>query len=234
VLIAGAFGRIAGSALDVELFIPPIKQQIKKLNGDALIRLLGSPIEEPIYEARTKGKRYAKHLSPLQHLRDRYNLILDPLLHQDYIGSFKQVVPFVVPPWWKPPEVRIAPTKEQAIKEHDLITLYSGPGTMNIYTDGSGLDGAIGAAAVMYDSALNNSKHYLRHCVTRGKKANLGNATNATVFSGELKGIELGFQMVPTPGPPLEYRTVNIWTDNQAALRNIRKPKRCSGQQYLI
>jgi ribonuclease HI len=65
VLIAGAFGRIAGSALDVELFIPLIKQQIKKLNGDALIQLLGSPIEEPIYEARTKGKRYAKHLSPL-------------------------------------------------------------------------------------------------------------------------------------------------------------------------
>jgi hypothetical protein len=81
---------------------------------------------------------------------------------------------------------------------------------MNIYTDGSGLDGAIGAAAVMYNSALNNSKHYLRHCVTRGKKANLRNVTNAIVFLGELKGIELGFQMVLTLGPPLEYRIVNI------------------------
>ena len=52
-LIAGAFWSTAGTALDIELFIPPIQQQLEKLNGFALTRIMGSPVESRIREPRT-------------------------------------------------------------------------------------------------------------------------------------------------------------------------------------
>ena len=52
-LIAGAFRSTAGTALDIELFIPPVQQQIERLNGLALTRIMGSPVESRIREPRT-------------------------------------------------------------------------------------------------------------------------------------------------------------------------------------
>src|SRR5436190_24284891 len=54
----------------------------------------------------------------------------------------------LVAPWWEPPEVQIAESKEDALKNHDITTFCSPPNTTFIYTDGSGLEDKVGAAAV--------------------------------------------------------------------------------------
>ncbi|KAF8582192.1 hypothetical protein K439DRAFT_1268140, partial [Ramaria rubella] len=73
---------------------------------------------------------------------------------------------------------------------------------LQIFTDGSGYKGHIGAAAV----ALHKDEH-LQYCLSR--------ETKHTVFEGELVGILLALQMIdksPTA------KTVLIALDNQSAI----------------
>ena len=141
------------------------------------------------------------------------------------------VTPFVVAPWWEPPEVQIAQSKEEALKYHDITILCSPPDTIFIYTDGSGLEDRVGAAAVNYNPRLDeNQPHYKEHCLRKASKACLGTLQNSTVFAGELKGIDMALDM-----PLWTEHTGNIviFTDNQATLQQVADPKWCSGQMYL-
>ena len=141
------------------------------------------------------------------------------------------VTPFVVAPWWEPPEVQIAHNKEEALKNHDITTLCSPPNTTFIYTDGSGLEDRVGAAAVEYNPRLDGDQpQYKAHCLRKASKACLGTLQNSTVFAGELKGIDMALDI-----PPWTAHTDNIviFTDNQATLQQIADPKWCSGQVYL-
>ncbi|TDL30111.1 ribonuclease H-like protein, partial [Rickenella mellea] len=76
-----------------------------------------------------------------------------------------------------------------------------------IYTDGSGLEGGIGAAAVL-----------MRHGRTSKTLAyHLGPPTRHTVYAGEAVGLLLGTELLrQVPG---RFRSVAFCTDNQAAIR---------------
>lgn len=135
--------------------------------------------------------------------------------------------PFAVPPWWQPPATRIAPDKDTAIKEHDLIlraTPLYGPSSANAYTNGSRTEReSVGASAV-------TSK---------------GNATarlnsQDTVHAAEIKGILLALsqikddlvrELAATSRAPA--CTTTIFTDNQAAIQACTHPRRSSGQHIL-
>lgn len=114
--------------------------------------------------------------------------------------------------------MQIAQSKEDALKSHDITTLCSPPNTTFIYTDGSGLEGRVGAAAVEYNPRLDRDQpSYKEHCLRKASKACLGTLQNSTVFAGELKGIEMALDMPPWT----EDTNIVIFTDNQAALHQV-------------
>ncbi|KAM3553827.1 hypothetical protein MY1884_006459 [Beauveria asiatica] len=59
-------------------------------------------------------------------------------------GRHHQDALHVVPPWWTPPFVHIAKTAAEVVKEYDAME----SGTIRLYTNGSGINGHVGVAAV--------------------------------------------------------------------------------------
>jgi ribonuclease HI len=109
------------------------------------------------------------------------------------------------------------------VKQHDDIE----SGTIYIYTDGSGINSYISAAAVA--PALQISG------IRTTKMEYIGISTTSTVYSAELRGLVLALRIlldiyvtVITP------EKCTIFTDNQAAIQAIRNPKCPSGQYILI
>jgi hypothetical protein len=54
--------------------------------------------------------------------------------------------PHIITPWWRPPKITIDATPEDAILNHKEICMSNG---ICIYTDGSGINGHVGSAAVV-------------------------------------------------------------------------------------
>src|SRR5579859_2960008 len=133
-------------------------------------------------------------------------------------STIETIHPYPKPPWWNPPfMVNICGDKKAAKKLHD-DTIHS-PGTICVYTDGSGIDGHIGAAA--YSPTISAIKHQY-----------LGAETEYNIYVAEATAIKLAADIVQESGNT--YEKCVIYFDSQAAAKGLMKPNRQSGQQILI
>ncbi|KAJ6436234.1 reverse transcriptase [Purpureocillium lavendulum] len=132
----------------------------------------------------------------------------------------EQIEPFVAPPWWQGPQTYIDETAEGARKKHWAL-LRRETGALHIYTDGSGINGQIGAAAVCSTTQQTRSAY-------------MGTEATSTVYAGELQGISLALDIAQQDRAEGYRRSkVLIYTDNQAAIRSSAKPKGKPGA-YLL
>ncbi|KDN61237.1 putative zinc knuckle [Colletotrichum sublineola] len=203
--MSGAYRATSFPALDVEMHLMPVKQQIWKHNIDTISRI-GTA------KAHTfRGKR----TSPRQTISKRL------LEDQDATSEEPEhIPPFVTPPWWKGPRVHIVEGAEQAEKEHQRC-LEQNTNAIHIYTDGSGINGQIGAAAVCISTQQTSEAH-------------IGDNMTSTVHARELQGIVLALEIAQADKENGNHRSkVFIHTDNQATIRSSAKPKGKSGA-YLL
>ncbi|KAI8405763.1 hypothetical protein FOFC_13224 [Fusarium oxysporum] len=201
-VISGAYKAASIPALDVETYLLPVEQQIFKHNVDTLGRVGPAERQHTEEEAR-RNKKKSPRRAIEQAIRDRQG---PDIRRQEHI------VPYIVPPWWQGPQMFIETNTEEAQIKHEQI-IQDEPDAVHIYTDGSGIGGHIGAAAV---------------CTTtqETKSAYMGDDTTSTVYAGELQGISLALQIAQQDRSRGNSRSkVLIYTDNQAAIRSTAKPK---------
>jgi hypothetical protein len=100
------------------------------------------------------------------------------------------------------------------------------PTLIRIYSDGSGIEGMIGATAVLYQHTNGNQtvKHVLHYC--------LGSETKHTVYEGEVVGEILAQQLLHSEIRGFG-RHVSMYIDNQASIMATQSIKPMSGH-YLL
>jgi ribonuclease HI len=208
----GSLRTAPSDALFAHADMIPMRHLIRAHCQRAATRLATFNSHHPLFQAIQKAThRYPKrHASPLH-----------DILHISKINSvsLETIDPHLRHPCWKPPfDIIVPPSKEEACEaeRHDEADI-------KIYSDGSGKDGSIGAAAIM--------KFGFR--VPRTARFHLGSDDKHTVFEGECIGQLLGVRLLQSSGINLNGREVSLGIDSQSAI--IRHNARSnSPASYII
>ncbi len=216
--ITGAFKATSIPALDIEAALLPVKQQLEKLTSEAVLRISISPSYGSIIKPRTqqwKSKRMQRKNrkpSPLE----KHTKIFEKRYGET--KTIEKLQPFSAPPNWEPPKMTICKSKQAARK---LAEVSANKGYVMIYTDGSGINKKVGAAAVSPDIGSPYGIY-------------LGPSNWFTVYSAELHGVLQALTMTAVHREEVGTRKVIINTDNQASIQAIGDPGKHSGQIYVI
>lgn len=112
------------------------------------------------------------------------------------------------PNYKKKLSTHIAPSKEEALTK--ATTLHNS--TYTVYSDGSGFENGIGAAAIMYINQVESQSLWMH----------LGPSTEHTVYEGELAGLCLALHILYSLPFSIHSRII-IGTDSQAAIKALSK-----------
>jgi ribonuclease HI/exonuclease III len=219
--ICGAYKATAMAALDVEAFLLPVEQQIWRRNADVITRLsscreiaktAGFELNEPVPVVAKRNRRPRK--SPWWKINEelRSKQVRD-------LEKQEPIPPFITPPWRRGPRTYIDDNAEKARDRHDKECATDK--SLSIYTDGSGIEGEIGSAAVCPLTKQTRSVH-------------MGSDTLSTVYAAELQGISLALHIAKEYADgDGERKDIAVYTDNQAAIWSIAKAEGRSGAYIL-
>ncbi len=177
-----------------------MKEQIRKICEASALRMATLPAHHPLYKEIQHAKRkYPKrHASPL-HAVMKISKLFER--EAEKIDTIKKE------PRWKPAiKSIIDSTRAQGIERER-----NDDSDVKIYTDGSGIDGQIGAAAVLRSGT---TQKIARH--------HLGTTEQHTVYEGESVGQVLAYQLLKewaAKKARIGRQTVSIAVDNQASIQ---------------
>ena len=205
----GAMQTTAGDVLNAHAFLPPPHLLFLKELIRSAMRLISLPDSHPLQKPSQLAikRRIRRHSSPLHTLfattgsqSKRYETILTTRRRRNYRML---------------PDVHIDEDREVAVREANRLT-----GTV-IYTDGSGHDKGVGAAAVMMRDGVE----------IKSLQYHLGPDTDHTVYEAEAVAVLLALHMLT--GLKRKLKKVTIGMDNQAVLMGMANQKSKPGH-YLM
>lgn len=219
----GAYRNTAAEVLEKETNTLPIGHTFKKAIAGATVRITSSEIYKRTQEQRFRtrpGASYPtdKRVSPLAHHQQWMKDVIGTKCREGGFPHIERSLPMAKEPWFHPVCTNIQDSPVTAIRQHNEIKKTEGNDHLIIYTDGSGINGEVGAAA---------------WCSTMDwmKAAYIGTENQSNVYAAELTGIMLATELAIRKGNSL--KRVSIFTDNQSATQTMQNPRERSGQ-YIV
>ena len=211
--ITGTLRTTPNDFIDVHAGIFPIELALLKACHNAITRTLTLPDTHPLHSITTYAKRRPpnKHLSPIDTLIKQFNLrhtTLEMIQPTVCINNNN----------------RNYSTKTESNREDSIHFESLDNADFKIYTDGSGHDNGIGAAAILY------AKGRARHM--KSLQAYLGSTDEHNTYEAEAIGLILPLWLLHNT-PETYGKTVSIYSDNQSVISAITSLKASSGQ-YLL
>ncbi|OJA18739.1 hypothetical protein AZE42_12536 [Rhizopogon vesiculosus] len=194
--ITGALRSTATDVLEAHANLLPAILLLQSACHRAIIRLTALPNTHPLHAPiRKAAARYVgSHRTSLHRLCHRFAIIPDEI---------ETLIPARRPPSTKSPwRIHIAISKEEAIKEHEQLM-----DIIQVYSDGSGYKGQIGAAAILFRAGK----------APRTLRYHLGTDKEHTVFEAEEVGLTLAAKLIAME-PNLSF-PLSISVDNQASIQ---------------
>ena len=213
--ISGCYRTTPTAAMEIETELQPvwIRLQTRVLLAITRMQSLSEahPIKGRLINALRTRTANISHRSNLENILQQFPFMT---------GSLETIDPFIRPPWWETAvKIQIAASKDEAVNLHDTLQRQDprSNGIMTIYTDGSGINGKIGAAA--YNATTDETRHQ-----------HLGDELRFNVYAGELTALHMGV----IQWQESDYLKCRIFTDSQAAGTSVCQPWRQSGQKLII
>lgn len=207
--ITGALRTSPTDLLNAHADLVPMELRIKKNCHRAALRIATLPDSHPLKRpAKDAFRCYVqRHRAPLHEIMRL--LTIGP-------GGMETIEPVRQHPGWiSGVTTEIAGTREDGIAG-DLFNTDE----VRVYSDGSGLDGQIGAAAIL----LRGRTH------RKVLRFHLGSSRRHTVYEAECVGQLLAFELVRKER---DVGTVTLGVDNQASIRGIHSVRPSPGH-YLL
>lgn len=211
--ITGGLRTSPNDLLDAHAGVLPANLMLERICYAAMVRAASLPAGHPTREMiRRYSHTPAKtHLTPIQKLIERYKI--KPHLYET-------ITPEPRPPTYKSKfTTTIADTKEDSIKAEK-----NDNSDIKIYTDGSGYEGKVGAAAVLYRKGTEEPEKILRF--------HLGSIKQHTTFEGEAVGSILAAWMLQGRSEVGKAK-VATYSDSQAFIKATGARNSGPGQ-YLV
>jgi len=199
--------------LDAHTGILPLELALSKACHRAIVQILTLSKAHPLFQIvrSTKCVASRKHQGPIDYLIASLSL---GKVNMETITTTPGD-PHLTPHYKR----RIQASREDSIAEEA-----QDKADFKVFSDGSGLERGIGAAAVIYRKGSNISLNHL--------KAYLGPSTKHNSYKGEAVGGLLACWLIRnTIGTG--FKTVSIYIDNQALIKVMAASKASSGQ-YLV
>ncbi|GAA5838232.1 hypothetical protein JCM11251_003434 [Rhodosporidiobolus azoricus] len=221
-LVCGGYRSSAAAALKVEANLPPLDLVLRSLRFRLALRALAAPPQHllhlPCQLARLSRPR--RHASPIHTALHAFPSIFPPTIHVETL------LPWPIPPWDSTPSptTLIAPSKETGLPLVDEHLAALPPFSLVAYSDGSMLDGAVGAASVIEVVGMAGSLQKVQ--VLGGQQ---------TVWAGEGDGAHLSLLsaldlLCSHPHSP----ALSLLIDNQGLVSSPFSPLPSPGQSIRL
>lgn len=189
---------MAGEAYNVELNLLPIDLHLELVSLRSTLKIMSAPTFRQLENQPPEDAPLAKLIRRIE------ARIGKP------IANLELKKPYTQAPWEALPFAVIAKDELSALIDHERL-IVEAP-ALTFYTDGSGIDGHIGAAAVCMEIGAIRRRY-------------LGKAPDYTVYSAELVGIILALEIVIDVQEDYPEVPIRIFVDNQSAIQSTGTPK---------